>query len=191
VTRDLFADTERHIGRRRIEAGEARTVIVRRVYDAPIVAVWDACTIPDRVNRWFLDVAGDLRRGGTFSLRGNAHGEIVECDPPRFLLLTWKYGDRPTDEVRLTLTALEGDRTRLEVEHATVTDALLNDPELGIWGIGIGWEMPMVYSLPAYLAGDLPDAPASEWFKPDDEVERLGVECGMRWMALVDQAQTD
>ena len=69
-----LTETHREIGRRRIAAGEARTALIRRRYDAPIEDVWDACTDPNRINRWFLPVSGDLRVGGTFSLEGNASG---------------------------------------------------------------------------------------------------------------------
>jgi uncharacterized protein YndB with AHSA1/START domain len=58
--------------------------------------VWDACTDPDRLNRGFLDVTGDLRLGGSYQLEGNAHGEILRCSPPRLLAVSWIYGtDRP------------------------------------------------------------------------------------------------
>jgi hypothetical protein len=35
--------THREVGRRRIAAGEARTALMRRRYEAPIEEVWDAC----------------------------------------------------------------------------------------------------------------------------------------------------
>lgn len=60
----LLAETHRVVGRRRIAAGDATTALMRRRYDAPIDDVWDACTNPDRINRWFLPVTGDLRAGG-------------------------------------------------------------------------------------------------------------------------------
>jgi uncharacterized protein YndB with AHSA1/START domain len=63
--------------------------MIRRRYEAPIEDVWDACTDPRRLNRWFLQVTGELRAGGTFQLAGNARGEIVRCEPPRLLTLSW------------------------------------------------------------------------------------------------------
>jgi uncharacterized protein YndB with AHSA1/START domain len=72
-----LTEIQREVGRKRIAAGEARTAVLRRRYDAAIEDVWDACTDPGRINRWFLPVTGDLRVGGRFSLEGNASGEIV------------------------------------------------------------------------------------------------------------------
>src|SRR3712207_1955335 len=72
-----------------------------RRYDAPIEDLWDACTDPDRISRWFIKPTGDPRPGGTFSLEDNASGEILHCEPPRLLTVTWCYPGRPVDEVEL------------------------------------------------------------------------------------------
>jgi uncharacterized protein YndB with AHSA1/START domain len=100
----MSTETHREIGRRRIEAGDARTVVIRRRYDAPVEDVWDACTRPEGLRRWFLPVSGDLCEGGSYDLEGNAHGSILRCEPPSALHLTWIYGDRPADEVIARLT---------------------------------------------------------------------------------------
>ncbi len=92
--------THREVGTRRIGAGEARTALMRRCYDAPVEEVWDAVTDPERISRWFIKPTGDLRAGGTFSLPGNASGEILRCEPPRLLTASWSYPGRPVDEVR-------------------------------------------------------------------------------------------
>lgn len=157
-------NTYREIGQGALASGEARSAIIRRHYDADIEDVWEACTDPARLNRWFLPVTGDLREGGTFSLAGNASGDILICDPPRRLALTWVYGDVPASDVELRLSPADGGGTMLELEHAVVTDPSGNDPLTAAWGVGIGWNIPLQYSLPAYLRGELPDEPASEWF---------------------------
>ena len=46
ITREIEA-INRTIGSRRIPAGEGRSVVLRRRYDAPIEDVWDACSAPD------------------------------------------------------------------------------------------------------------------------------------------------
>ena len=73
---------ERTVGRRTLAAGEARTVTIRRTYAADQADVWDACTNPDRIPRWFLPVTGDLQVGGRYQLEGNAGGTVETCDPP-------------------------------------------------------------------------------------------------------------
>jgi uncharacterized protein YndB with AHSA1/START domain len=185
---DAHHATHRAIGRKQIPAGAARTAIIRREYDAPIEDVWEACTEPDRINRWFLRVTGDLREGGTFDLDGNAHGEILRCQPPRRLTLSWIYGDRPADEVELRLASTADGRTVLEIEHASVSDVVLNDPEAGLWGVGIGWEVPLVYALTPYLAGELPDAPAAEWFEVTPAFEAVGERVGAAWIEVANAA---
>ena len=163
MTNDIgsLIDAHRAVGHRTIAAGDARTAVIRTQYDSPIDDVWDACTNPERLKRWFLPVTGDLRVGGTFSLEGNADGEILECEPPRQLTLTWVYGDRPVDEVRLRLSVAPDGGTVLELEHATVSTLVEWEGQMFdvIPGVGSGWELPLTYSLPALLRGTLPDSP--------------------------------
>jgi uncharacterized protein YndB with AHSA1/START domain len=184
----MSEDIEREVRHRRIGAGEARVAVIRRRYAAPVDDVWNACTVPDRLDRWFLPVSGDLRAGGTFALAGNAGGEIRRCEPPHRLSLTWVYGDRPVDEVELTLTP-DGDGTLLELEHATVLGEVEYEGTLVdvIAGVGAGWELPLHNALPAYLRGELPDRPAVEWFEFDESVQEADRRSAAAWMAVLDK----
>jgi uncharacterized protein YndB with AHSA1/START domain len=179
-------EIEREVRHRTIGAGEARVAVIRRRYAAPVEDVWNACTVPDRLDRWFLPVTGDLREHGTFALAGNASGEIRRCEPPRRLSLTWVYGDRPVDEVELTLTP-DGEGTVLELEHATVLGEIEFEGSLVdvIAGVGAGWELPLVNALPAYLRGELPDRPAVEWFEMDEAVLEADRRAAAEWMAVL------
>ena len=91
VTEQINA-ARRTVGSRTLEAGEARIVTVGRTYAAGLDDVWDACTNPERIPRWFLPVTGDLREGGRFQLEGNAGGTIERCEPPTAFRATWEYG---------------------------------------------------------------------------------------------------
>ena len=75
-------DTHREVGTGPLPSTAQRSVLLGRRYNAPIEDVWDACTDPSRIGRWFLPVTGDLRSGGTYQLEGNAGGEILRCEPP-------------------------------------------------------------------------------------------------------------
>src|SRR5262252_969597 len=86
-------------------SGERVSVLLRRGYDAAISDVWDAVTQPDRIRRWFLPISGELRVGGSFQLEGNAGGEILACEPPRRLKVTF---GAPTSVVEVRLSA-QGD----------------------------------------------------------------------------------
>jgi uncharacterized protein YndB with AHSA1/START domain len=171
-------ETERELGRRDIALGPARSVVIRQRYAAPIDAVWQACTAPDRLNRWFIEPKGDLREGGTFSLYGNADGDILRCAAPHQLRLTWHYEGKADSEVELRL-AEDGDLTVLELEHATTVDDALVE-------LAIGWEMALDF-LALYLRGDLPDTPIPETadFEPPPEMMRLAGERAETWGALV------
>jgi uncharacterized protein YndB with AHSA1/START domain len=182
--------TDREIGRRRIAAGEARCAVLRRRYRAEIEDVWDACSDPERIRRWLLPVSGDLRAGGTFSLEGNAHGEILRCEPPRLLVVTWVYGDRPADEVELRLSPHAEGGTVLELEHASVCDTAPDGVSDAILGVGVGWE-PALYALDLHLRGELPDTLAADVGAggPPPELVELMDRSGRAWAALVEAAR--
>jgi uncharacterized protein YndB with AHSA1/START domain len=183
---NVSTDTHREIGRRRIAAGDARTVVIRRRYDAPVEDVWAACTTPARVGRWFAPVTGDLRHGGTFQLENNAHGDILRCEPPRLLHLTWVYGDRPTEEVWARLSPAGDGDTVLEIEHATVaTTVEWEGQEMdALLGLGPGWEPAMTYALTALLRGEMPSTP------PDTAaIEAAIAESTAAWAALIEKSR--
>jgi uncharacterized protein YndB with AHSA1/START domain len=186
-THDEVSGTRREIGSRSIGAGLARTARIRRRYDAAIEDVWEACTDPDRIGRWLLPVTGDLRPGGTFQLEGNASGEILRCEPPRLLAVTWVYAGRDADEVELRLAPGDDGGTVLEIEHASVHDVFRNDPKSGMWGLGTGWEMGL-FALEKHLGGELAEAPAEADRPPPPEVVELAERSGRAWAALVDAA---
>ena len=184
--------TDREIGRRRIAAGQARCAVLRRRYQAEIEDVWDACTDPQRINRWLLPVSGDLRPGGSYRLEGNAHGEILRCEPPRLLAVTWVYGDRPADEVELRLSPHADGGTLLELEHASVCETAPDGVSDAIFGVGVGWE-PALYALDLYLRGELPDTLAADWSAghPPPELVELMDRSGRAWTALVEASRQD
>lgn len=135
---------------RRVHAGtdgDAVAVVLERRYPAGPADVWDALTAPDRLARWFLPVTGDLRPGGRFRTEGNADGEILACDAPHRLVVTW---GAPESIVSVRLTA-DGPDTRLELEHA-VPAAYVPDAGGALY-VGPGWDEALV-TLGLYLAGD-------------------------------------
>lgn len=158
----------RHVGTRTLEAGEARTVTVNQTYDATIDDVWDACTNPERIPRWFAPVSGELRLGGRYQIEGNAGGTIEQCDPPRGFAATWEFGGGMS-WIELRLTAVpEG--TRFELEHIVHADAHWD--EFGPGAVGVGWDMGLM-GLASHLASGAAVAP--------DE--------GATWLASADGAR--
>jgi len=135
----------------------ARAVALERTYPTSVDDLWDAITNGERIPRWFLPVSGDLRLGGRYQLKGNAGGEITDCDPPSYLAVTWQFGGAISwVEVRL---AAEGkQRARLTLIHTAPVSDHWNT--YGPGAVGVGWELGLL-GLAMYL--DRPDAE-----KPDE-----------------------
>lgn len=137
----------REAGGRPSEDGELAAVVLRREYGAPADDVWDAITDPDRVRRWFTKLGGELREGGNFQLEGNAGGDIVRCERPSLLRVT--FGG-PASIVELRLTALDGGRTELVLEHTVPLAAV--GTRAGALYVGPGWDGAFM-GLDLYLGG--------------------------------------
>ena len=185
-----ISSVDRQVGSRTIEAGEARTVTVSRVYDTPPEDLWDACTDPDRIARWFLPISGDLRPGGRYELQGNASGTIERCEPPHSLDATWEYGGQ-ISWVELRLTAEPDGGTRLALEHiAQVDDEFW--AQFGPGAVGVGWDQA-VLGLTLYLTSpaDLPERDAVEAWQTSDVGRHFASLSSLRWAEASIAAGTD
>jgi uncharacterized protein YndB with AHSA1/START domain len=185
-----ISSVRREVGRRTLEAGEARTITVSRVYDTPPEDLWDACTSPERISRWFLPVSGELRPGGRFQLEGNAGGTIERCDPPRSFFATWEYGGQTSwIEVRVAPEGSGG--ARFELEHiAHVEDTLW--AQYGPGAVGIGWDGALVgLTLHVESGGELPDRAAAEAWQTSEEGRRFSALASERWTEASIAAGTD
>jgi uncharacterized protein YndB with AHSA1/START domain len=146
----------RETSQTRVRETDVRTVTLWRSYDAAIEDVWDAVTDRERLSRWFLPVDGDFRLGGTYQIEGNAGGEILQCQPPELLKVSWVYGEKtdPADlsEVEVRLSSGADGETHLSLEHSATVD-----PEFwtvyGPGAVGVGWDLA-VLGLGMHLRGD-------------------------------------
>jgi uncharacterized protein YndB with AHSA1/START domain len=163
---------QRSLRDREIPQGLARAAELRRRYDAPIQDVWNAITTPNRIDRFFLPVSGDLREGGSYAFEGQASGKILVCDAPRLLRVEWlPPGCRDSaDQVEVRLAADGPNATWLELEHASVADVFRFDPDAQTYSPALGWEAPLHF-LGEYLRGVLPDRPGVEWHEFDEAEE--------------------
>ncbi len=140
--------THREIGNHPVASGEGRSLLLRRTYDAPIEDVWSACTEPERISRWLAPIDGDLRLGGTFQLKDNAGGDVLRCEEPHLIKVTWVLGEGMPTEVEVRLANAEAGGTVLELEHscpAEIVDELVRayGPG-GTIGIGGGWDLTLL-----------------------------------------------
>jgi uncharacterized protein YndB with AHSA1/START domain len=142
IVREI-GSVRREVGEGTVPAGVGRSVRLQRDYDAPIEDVWDALTDPARIGRWFLPISGDYRLGGHYQFEGNAGGEILECERPHRLKVTWVFGEPTSDlsasEVEVRLSPVDDGTTRFELEHVAVVPEEVW-AEYGPGAVGVGWE---------------------------------------------------
>lgn len=142
--------------RRAIPAGEARVAVFTRTYPTTVEDLWDACTNPDRLRRWYVPVSGDLRLGGSFQQTNMGTGTIVECDKPRLLRVSLGGG---ADEIEARISPGPQERTAvLEVQHATTLDShnIGGQTFDAIFCMGGGY-YPRLLALDLHLRGALPE----------------------------------
>jgi uncharacterized protein YndB with AHSA1/START domain len=181
---------DRRVGSRTLPAGQARTMTISRVYDTPADDLWDACTNPERISRWFLPVSGDLREGGRYALEGNASGTIERCEPPRHVDATWEYGGQ-TSWIEIRLAPEAGGRTRFSLEHvAHVADEVW--AQYGPGAVGVGWEQGLL-GLTLHLDGSdaIPDRAAGEAWQVSDEGREFARRSSALWAEASIAAGTD
>ena len=158
-------------------SGERVSVLMRRNYGAPIGDVWDAVTQPDRIKRWFMPISGDLRPGGAFQLEGNAGGEILTCEPPRLLKVT--FGG-PASLVEVRLTAHGDDATVLELEHTVPIE--MAQSGAGALYVGPGWDGALL-GLGLFLRGEVAGDPVAA--ASSLEVQRFSERSVEAWAEVV------
>jgi uncharacterized protein YndB with AHSA1/START domain len=162
---DQITATGRKVGNFTHEGRDGHSVVITRTYDADIDDVWSACTEAERIGRWFLPVSGDLHLGGKYQLEGNAGGEILVCEPPQRLVVSWIYdpsgeGSDDFSEVEVNLSPAEGGGTLFELEHRAVVDPDFWN-QFGPGAVGVGWDLGLT-GLTAHLAGEEIDKDAIE-----------------------------
>ena len=151
-----YLEPQPELRHRTIPAGDARVAVFTRTYSTSIEDLWDACTNPERLRRWYVPVRGDFRVGGAIQQEMMAPGTIETCDAPRLLKISLAGG---IDEVEVRLTPGPEDGTAtLELQHATTLDS----HEIGgerfdaIFCMGGGY-YPRLLALDMHLRGTLPD----------------------------------
>src|SRR5918998_5739626 len=180
MTYPRFLDTARRIGaiqRDVAEDGDLVRVQMDRRYPSPTDDVWEALTDPDRIRRWMMPISGDLRVGGHFQLEGNAGGEILQCEQPSVLRLT--FGD-PSSLVEVRLAA-EGSDTVLTLEH-TVPKAMAGGGAGALY-VGPGWDGALL-GLGLYLDGHVTADPVAAASSP--EAQEFSVASVAAWAGILE-----
>lgn len=150
--------TQIHEVRRTVDLAPVDPVIaVAQTFPTTRDDLWDACTQPARLARWFEPVEGEVALGGRYELASSGtEGTIERCEPPMLFALTWEYGG-DVSRVVVTVAAVEGG-ARLTIAHAATRDDHWEayGPAAG----GMGWDESLL-ALALHLADDersTPDA---------------------------------
>ncbi|MGS0685998.1 SRPBCC family protein [Nakamurella sp. GG22] len=162
-------------------AADTYCVTLRQRYDADPEDVWSALTDPDRLRRWFMPLTGDLRVGGSFQLEGNAGGDILTCEPPALLRVTF---GAPNSIVSVFLVA-EGDQTELLLEHSVPAE--MAGSGAGAFYVGPGWDGALM-ALARFTDGEAIDDPVAAASSPEAEEFSLG--SIVAWVSAVTESGT-
>ena len=113
------------------EADGRQRLEFHRSWPDPVEDVWSALTEPDRMARWIGTYDGERAPGGTGTFTMTHEQEpvgeavtVVECDPPRRLVVSWVDQDDWT--VELDLWGEDG-RTVLRFRQVFAADADVTD----------------------------------------------------------------
>jgi uncharacterized protein YndB with AHSA1/START domain len=139
------------------DGAATKIAVARRTYPAGQADLWDALTSADRIPRWFLPVAGDLRAGGRYQLEGNAGGVVEHCKEPESFAVTWEFGGG-LSWLEVTLTP-DGEHTMLELAHEAPVDPD-RWRQFGPGAVGVGWDLALM-GLYRHLDSGAPVDPAT------------------------------
>ena len=127
------------------------TLRMKRTYDAPAAAVFDAWTSEEVLRRWFhaghdwetTEAEVDLRVGGTVRVvMRDPHkdgvygggGEYREIDPPTRLAFTWIWDDDPRETlIELDFTESDGSTVVSFTHSGLFSEQMVREHEGG-WG---------------------------------------------------------
>lgn len=156
-------------GRRHTRADES-FLVVARTFNAPIQEVWAAVTDSERTARWFGPWRGDPSSGTIWvqMMAEEGHPEmdarIVECDPPRRLVLE-TGAEAGGWHLELDLIQREESQVSLELSHQ------LRDPELASQA-GPGWEFYLDRLVAAETDGDVAAVAFEDYYPSQAEYYR-------------------
>lgn len=140
------------------------TLILRRIYDAPVAMLWRAWTTAEALGRWYM--AGDdhvihfaevdLRVGGGYRIGFGPSGKTPYVETGRYVEIT------PITRLAFDagVTLGEGGAEAVAMERMVVqftdlgdgrTELVLSDTGRDAWKSGAGW-LPCLGSLARYLA---------------------------------------
>ena len=133
--------------------GDEVAAVFERHYPTSPEDLWQACTEPERLARWFAPVTGDMRPGGQFTIHFDDADtpvcRVLACEAPARLVWEWPVRDVATVVTVEVQRDGKGSRLTLRHEGLGATQAP---------GYAAGWDT-YVRSLGAHLDG----TPGPDW----------------------------
>ena len=179
----------RSVGVQEHEGRPARVVVAARTYDTTAEDLWDALTNAERLPRWFMPVSGDLRLGGHYQLEGNAGGQIMRCDRPERLEVTWEFGGEVT-WLSVVLEPHAAGGTLLELEHAAPVDDE-RWAQFGPGATGVGWDLALMGLAEHLASGATMDPQEAEAWSMSEEGRDFVRRSSEGWREASMEAGTD
>lgn len=146
-----------------VEGDTQHTVqTLSQTYPTTVADLWEACTDPVRLERWFAPVSGDLELGGRYQIEGNASGTIESCEPPHFYSLTWEFAGG-VSHVTVCIAEADGG-ARLTLEHSHSGEANADFwVQFGPGATGVGWDISLLGLANHLVAGTGRPADENAW----------------------------
>src|SRR5690606_42017377 len=76
---EQIGSVRRHLADRIVDGREARVLTIGRTYDTTVEDLWQACTDPERIRRWFFPVSGELQIGRASCRAGVGIAGVAVC----------------------------------------------------------------------------------------------------------------
>jgi uncharacterized protein YndB with AHSA1/START domain len=169
---------DRRVGTTEHDGREAKVVTISQAYDTDVDDLWEACTTPERLARWFAPVSGELRLGGRYRIEGNAEGSVERCDPPKSFSLTWEFAGA-VSWVEVRLSPEPGGGSRFELAHTAYAEE--HWEQYGPGAVGIGYDMALTgLALHLRTGSVVNDQEHAGWFA-SEEGKRFLAASGERW----------
>lgn len=152
---------------------------ISQSYPTTVDDLWDACTNPERLERWFAPVSGNLELGGRYDIEGNASGTVTACEPPQSYSITWEFGG---DSSQVTVRGGEdGDQARMTLEHSHSAEAGSDFwTQFGPGATGVGWDLAFL-GLALHLMAGTGRPEDEEAFIQSEAGETFVRESSRRW----------
>ncbi len=138
----------------------ARSVILDRVYHAPVEKVWEALTDAGAMRKWFFDVAEFKPEVGfAFDFQGGPPEKlylhlckVTEVIPMKKLAYTWRFDGYVGDSLLTFELWPNGDDTKLRLSHLGIeTFAPITEPGFDLDNFNEGWQGVLDKSLKPFL----------------------------------------